>query len=469
MSNDNHHVQALVPHVSNNSMTGLTNTFMTAYDSLCQAELHCQEAVLTELKRLHSARPPTTIDCRPLIRVHMNLLEEFSEFFLTAYSPLSTSDMQAWVVKHNMPSRMWCFTMRDVIYVLNCYTSDTIEHVHAFVHRAYKVVAGLVERVPSLQFQWIECLGNLARHLWSASSDVWIGQAFQNAALGHYESLSVKRPTTGRLYHKMASLKGPACLEQLAFYLRDIISLEPFDTQRSSLRVILDAALHQSAPLVHQTHFDYLVIKFHALLLLRPEEHFVRTIMYDINSHAFVSHFSRAEDPVESGIHFAISITAALLNYGHPSGETMYAADFASVILQIAVGTPQLGTRLLPVVHVIMIYFWCAGAAQTQLSTKVPWAALCDYMNSLATQSFFFAPDFNGEFPGYQMAGLSDGPLKEDWLLNGVTFTCQYFPTNWFIDRDEHRRPCVAERSRKRRVVGIGYRIASVGFPWCGQ
>lgn len=136
----------------------------------------------------------------------------------------------------------------------------------------------------------------------------------------------------------MASLKRPAYLEQLAFYLRDIISLKPFDTHRSSLRVILDAALHQLAPLVHQTQFDYLVIKFHTLLLLRPEEHFVRTIIYDINSYAFVSYFSKAEDPIESGIYFAISITTALLNYSYPSGGTIYAADFASIILQIAIG-----------------------------------------------------------------------------------------------------------------------------------
>ena len=58
------------------------------------------------------------------------------------------------------------------------------------------------------------------------------------------------------------------------------------------------------------------------------------------------------------------------------------------------------------------------------------------------------------------------GPLPEDYLLRGLIFTQQYFPSDFFINAklDDERLLEIASTTRKRgeRLLWIGYKLAQV-------
>lgn len=127
--------------------------------------------------------------------------------------------------------------------------------------------------------------------------------------------------------------------------------------------------------------------------------------------------------------------------------------------------------NVLEYVHVCMVFLWSAARVQKAIELiegEIPWDAIANYLNNLATPGLISSRILNGQFPQPENPEEKPRPLKEDFSICGQVWSQDYFPDCWFssamIDDEERslELPSMAE-PRRERVLWLGARIASVG------
>lgn len=136
--------------------------------------------------------------------------------------------------------------------------------------------------------------------------------------------------------------------------------------------------------------------------------------------------------------------------------------------------------NVLPHVHVILSFLTTFASSQyvSQLLTDIPWAELVAFLNTLVktenqihsqAQSQSQTQDINmllasDVFPGDGERG-DELPLPEDYLVRGLIWAQDYFPTKWFErEHDEEERylelPSTV-KSRMERVLRLGFQLST--------
>ena len=94
--------------------------------------------------------------------LHEQLLHEHHDYFLASQHPSASPALTRLAAKYSMPARMWRHGIHAFIEILRHRLPESLEHMLAFIHIAYTMVALLHETVPTFEDTWIECLGNLS-------------------------------------------------------------------------------------------------------------------------------------------------------------------------------------------------------------------------------------------------------------------------------------------------------------------
>ncbi|KAI9759552.1 MAG: hypothetical protein M1840_003254 [Geoglossum simile] len=213
------------------------------YAGLVMVEAKCVDVDNKQAKDAQEAEPGkqpklNNEQWQALIALHRTLLHEHHDFFLASHHPSASPALRRLASKYAMPARMWRHGIHSFLELLRHRLPDSLEHMLSFIYLAYSMMALLLETVPTLEANWIECLGDLGRYRMAIEDDdirdreVWTG-----VARIWYSKAADKSPTVGRLYHHLAILARPNVLQQLYYYTRSLSCVQPFPSARESIPV----------------------------------------------------------------------------------------------------------------------------------------------------------------------------------------------------------------------------------------
>ena len=179
-----------------------------------------------------------------LIALHKQLLHEHHDFFLASQHPSISPALSRLATKYSMPARMWRHGIHAFLEVLRYRLPESSEHMLAFRHIAYSMMALLYETVSTFEDTWIECLGDLGRYRMAVEDDepkdreVW-----SNVARFWYNKAADKSPNMGHLYHHLAILARPFTLQQLSLYTRSLTNRIPFASTKEDIMTLFNPIL----------------------------------------------------------------------------------------------------------------------------------------------------------------------------------------------------------------------------------
>ncbi|TVY18829.1 EST/SMG-like protein 2 [Lachnellula arida] len=174
------------------------------YTGLVMVEIKCIEVDIKQatLAQAEESQPKLNNEqWQALIALHRTLLHEHHDFFLASQHPSASPAMRRLASKYAMPARMWRHGIHSFLELLR----------HRLpTYLANSMMALLYETVPACKDTWIECLGDLGRY-WMAikDDDIRDREVWTRVARHWYSKASDKAPTTGRLYHHLATLARP--------------------------------------------------------------------------------------------------------------------------------------------------------------------------------------------------------------------------------------------------------------------
>ncbi|KAH8756020.1 hypothetical protein F5883DRAFT_429971, partial [Diaporthe sp. PMI_573] len=101
--------------------------------------------------------------------------------------------------------------------------------------------------------------------------------------------------------------------------------------------------------------------------------------------------------------------------------------------------------------------------AMTHIEHVFPWTLVALMLNTLSVNFKDFSRIESEEFPR-----PSDRPLPEDWLLRGLLWVDDLFPSSWYSSQtsdDDEKTFELASMTdqRKGRVLWLGYQLALQG------
>jgi hypothetical protein len=180
-----------------------------------------------------------------------------------------------------MPGRMWRIGIHPFLEELRLRLpvddqdlQDTRDYMVAFFHLCYQVMELLYEMIPAFERTWVECLGDLSRYRMAINKDGWEYEAWANVSRSWYSKAADKTPTVGRLSHHLATLARSSGLQQLYYYSKSLVAVEPFEGSRQSITGTLNTACGR-APVptyIHAAPVDESFIRAHACLFERNEK-----------------------------------------------------------------------------------------------------------------------------------------------------------------------------------------------------
>lgn len=130
---------------------------------------------------------------------------------------------------------------------------------------------------------------------------------------------------------------------------------------------------------------------------------------------------------------------------------------------------------VLPHVH-IMLAFFSTLACDTDTVTLIsgsPWTRLATFLNSLIESRNLRTLEEGadgwsiraGVFPSAEISYQNESPLPEDYLIRGLIWAGNYFPKQWFQDKEEHSVELTSTTClRSRRILRLGYCLSTVRF-----
>ncbi|KJF60779.1 uncharacterized protein CIMG_08398 [Coccidioides immitis RS] len=181
-----------------------------------------------------------------LIALHMTLLHEHHDFFLASQHPSASPGLQKLASHYSMPARMWQHGIHLFLELLRHTLPEALDHMLTFVLTAYSMMTLLLESVPSFENTWIECLGDLAQYRMAVEeSDFCDREMWTDVARYWYNKAADKSPQAGRIQHHLAVLARPNILQQLFFYSKSLVCVQPFPNTKESIMLLFNSLLDQ--------------------------------------------------------------------------------------------------------------------------------------------------------------------------------------------------------------------------------
>ncbi|KAF1362227.1 hypothetical protein EJ07DRAFT_109094 [Lizonia empirigonia] len=203
------------------SQEWLASLVNSIYAGLMMVETKCMEvdrAQAAAIAEEGEARTNLASDhWQTLIALHRTLLHEHHAFFIVSQHPSSSPELRR-----------------------------LADHMLAFIYLAYQMVTLFYETVPAFEDTWIVCLGDLGRFRMAIEDDVRDRKTWAGVARSWYVKAADKNPTVGRLYHHLAILARPHVLLQMYYYSRSFAPVEPFQTARESIKILLDSIVEKA-------------------------------------------------------------------------------------------------------------------------------------------------------------------------------------------------------------------------------
>lgn len=502
----------------------LINEVQGIYAGLVMVEKKCVEM---DQQLLNSTNKLTNEQWGALIALHRTLLHEHHDFFLASQHPSSSERLRKLASKYAMPARMWRHGIHAFLELLRHQLPGSLDHMLSFIYIAYSMMALLMESVPSFVDTWIECLGDLARYRMAVEEiDLGDREIWAGVARYWYLIAADKSPNVGRIQHHLAVLARPRILEQLFFYTKSLVCVQPFLNTRESIVLLFNPLL--DSPEGRHTKMIPSFVKAHATLFGR------RSILSFLHySREFLMQLSNQVGRAggrwrDQGVHIASINFAALLEYGQADGVFMKSfmntlemspesridtarknwrdakslpqsqgnasdkkseiiprsivhANFTSSLDTISYGSlltchtmsyilKQIGDKnVLPSVHVSLSFLWSLAQvpeAMRYVEADVPWCDLVTFLNTLNRQGVSEPRLDNDNFPISDGSGLPCH-LPEDFTMRGQIWSQLYYPKGFFdepiLDNEERLLELPSIAvPRTTRCLWLGCRIASV-------
>jgi hypothetical protein len=156
------------------------------YEKLVKVEEKCIEVNSQQATLARADRPQPQLNnehWQALIALHGSLLEEYHDFFSTSQHPSASPAVRHLAWKYAMPARIRRHGITNFFELLRQRLPTSQEHMMAFIHQSYSMMALLYETVPAFEYTWINCLADIARYRAfiedgdTKDRDVWAGLA----------------------------------------------------------------------------------------------------------------------------------------------------------------------------------------------------------------------------------------------------------------------------------------------------
>uniref|UniRef100_A0A093X721 DNA/RNA-binding domain-containing protein n=1 Tax=Talaromyces marneffei PM1 TaxID=1077442 RepID=A0A093X721_TALMA len=496
----------------------LVNEVRAIYAGLVMVEKKCIEIVKQQNENPGEL---TILQWQALTALHRTLLHEHFDFFLASNHPAASDALKGLAKAYSMPARMWRYGIHAFLELLRKKLPLSLEHMLTFIYMAHAMMTLLLESVPQFKETWIECLGDLARYRMAIEEvDMRDREIYTGVARYWYTKAADLNPDIGRVQHHLAVLARPNVLQQLFYYSKALVSVQPFTNARESILLLFGPLLDPAKAATKYSRY------YPQVLTIFVEAHGILFTRQDIPTFLrlgdeFLSQLDRHAGMVgplfrEQGVYIMASNYAAIFDFGHDdaeiaaifnqaelsqetkleildkayhywqspscrqigidlraskdakissSGEAVsLASHFAFTTLDVILD--RLGDRnTLPSVHVSLAFLWCLAMvpeSMNRIQADVPWDRLATYMNTLITPDTDMSEIENAEFPA-QESGPSR-QLPEDSLIHGLSWGRLCHPPGFFGEMAEDDERSIELPSvivpRTRRCLWLGMQIA---------
>ncbi|KAJ5192357.1 hypothetical protein N7449_008499 [Penicillium cf. viridicatum] len=415
-----------------------------------------------------------------------------------------------------MPARMWQYGIHSFLELLCQKLPASLEFLLSFLYLTYSTMTVLLECVPAFKDIWIECLGSLAWYRMAVEADVPDRIIWAGVSQYWYNKVADSSPDVGQIQYHLAALSRPHLLQQFFYYTKALLSVHPFPDARKDMIILFKRLLNGQPS--HQHPLITTFLAAHGVLFTRgPIERFVflaTEFLSLLQKH--IGHLDRQgrqsafitscniSAVLEYGVagsitsvfvkkpraNFADSYTSAMEEWrADQSCVEIFAADsttdFAHPALRVLSQLSLLGASLAsntlcvfldhlehsvmyPTVHIFLAFILCLSlhpSAMRNLETRIPWAKLATFLNSLVHPDIDILKIESETFPLF-FDGIPQR-LSEDFLIRGQSWSQLYYPENFFeAAYIEDEWPSVEEPSsvmpRTHRCLWVGIRIAKV-------
>jgi hypothetical protein len=501
----------------------LVNEVRGIYAGLVMVEKKCIEI---DRQQSESNDELTDAQWQALIALHRTLLHEHHDFFLASNHPAASPVLKKLAEKYAMPARMWRYGIHSFLELLRHRLPGSLDHMLTFINIAYSMKTLLLESVPSFEETWIECLGDLARYRMAVEeNDMRDREVWSGVARYWYNKAADKNPGIGRIQHHLAVLARPNILQQLFYYSKSLVSMQPFLSTRDSILLLFNPLLDPTKPV--NNRYPPLLTAFvcaHGVLFTRR-----KISSFVVFARQFLSNLDKYVGRIgavfrEQGVYITSSNYAAIFDFGQADAELLPLFDqkvlletppserlssaqgywqnqtsveqsilsqrdgprseddqFSSSIQVISFAShvafstlsiilERVGDKnVLPSVHLSLAFLWSAALvpkSMTYIEVDVPWVRVASFLNTLIRPETDMSRVEDEQFPSYETG--SSRHLPEDFLIRGQAFSQLYYPEGFFdvMADDEERSielPSVVV-PRTHRCLWLGVRIASVSL-----
>ncbi|GKZ17328.1 hypothetical protein AbraIFM66951_007533 [Aspergillus brasiliensis] len=484
------------------------------YAGLVMAENRCE----VWHKRVQGWPTMTQVQYQSLVGIHGTMLQEYHDFFLCSQHPVASPALKRLAEKYAMPARLWRHGIHSLLELLRHRLPESLEHMLAFIYYAYSMITLMLESVPAFQDTWIECLGDLSRYRMAVEeSDLREREAWAGVARHWYNQAADRNPKVGRIQHHLAVLARPDIIQQLFYYTRSLVSVQPFAGTRESIFLLFNPFLREPRAL-HRLPLVSAFVAAHGYLYTRDVgDRFIESI------DTFASLLDQTISQLGTafrlqGFFICACNIAAMLEYGSPDAylglefqevdqsqvaslddvydtaanawipasdlgavqtEFLASRDSAnpspllfygsyiayhtlSVMLEQVNQTPD--RNIYAACHVSLAFLWCLSLTprgMTRVEVAVPWRKLVSFLNTLFRS--YIRPEIaeREDFPVSEETTW----VAEDFLIRGQTWSQRYYPASFFDNaptagEGRNIEPPSRDITRMYRCIWLGIRLA---------
>jgi hypothetical protein len=500
------------------TLQALTQEIKGIYAGLTMVEtksISVMRQVMSSENQQAETQPAISQDhWQALIALQRTLLHEHHDFILATQHPVSSPAIRRLVKKYSMPARMWKHGCSTFLELSRRRLPESTEFMLAFIDLAYPIYSLLLELAPVHADCWVECLGHLARYRMVLQVSPIDREVWRGVAEGWYVLAKDKSPGRGFLSFSLSLLVRSNPLRGLS-YLAQSLTCDDAYTDAQEVWQIFES-YSKLTDLVRTRS----LMELHSLMFRRR----LKESQSSTTQLLWLSNTNLYKVTPEESMHIAIINVAALFDYSkrspmgyifalrnhfrskHFDGKLLLSrevnmeedlpdelkephfadcedterCDFASRLVTTMLGTwldSVESPNLLPHVHIILAFLSSLATAThvvrerysnaiidtSLVFDKVPWQKLCSLLNTFL--SVELRKSDIEPFPD-----LYERPLPEDYMLRGLIWTHEYFPSTWFhvqVDSDERSSEKITFQAlRVQRILWLAKKLCAVRIPF---
>ncbi|KAL1975774.1 hypothetical protein VTN31DRAFT_4166 [Thermomyces dupontii] len=280
-----------------------------------------------------------------------------------------------------------------------------------------------------------------------------------------------KNPGVGRLQHHLAVLSRPNILQQLFYYSKSLVSVEPF-------RFVTAHGVLFTGGVIFGAHFRGQGAQISRISIAaifdfgQPDARIPK--LFDGETTQALSPSDRVSKarayweaaPDSQKASERRDKTPFDVNFKDTDQVVSYASFLAFSTLRVILSQSG-NNHILPALHVYLAFLWAAALVPESMlyfQADVPWTLLCANLNLALWFETDIEPLRRGDFPMGE-AGTNK-QLPEDFYIRGYSWSRLYYPQDFFVDMPDEEARYIEMPSfiitRARRCIWLGLRIAEV-------